>query len=263
MNTRYDFGRNWADYSKQLNKESIDNACEGLSKLLDNVQGLSFMDIGSGSGVHSLAASLLGADEIFSVDYDIDSVETTKEILNENALNQNWQVSQGDILSDTLLTDKTYDLVYSWGVLHHTGNVWKAIENTLQYVRKDGLLVIALYLETPFCQLWKFEKYVYSHYKYLRPFIKYPYIFLLMMNLCLRNMKSPSSILKNYNNVRGMSFIHDVDDWLGGYPYESVNSAQLIQFMEERKFKLVKEFNTKPSFGLFGTGCGEWVFQQL
>ena len=258
MNARYDFGRNWKDYSGQLDKRSIDYACAGLSKLVTNLNEKSFMDIGSGSGIHSLAASKLGANEIYCVDYDMDSVNTTEELLQENIEDKIWSVTQGDILSDKLVTEKKFDVVYSWGVLHHTGNVWKGIDNALKYVKKDGLLIIALYLKTPFCLIWKYEKYIYSHYKVLRPFIKYPYLFAL----CLRKMKSPSTITKNYSDTRGMSFYHDVDDWLGGYPYESVNNNELIRFMQKRNFTLINKFGTKPSIGIFGTGCGEWVFKK-
>lgn len=262
MEKRYDFGRNWADYSQQLDKESIDYACEGFRKLINDIKGKSFMDIGSGSGVHSVAASMGGADEVYCVDYDINSVETTERMLKKYAENKNWHVTQGDILSDSLIIDKKFDIVYSWGVLHHTGDVWKAISNALNYVNTDGYIILALYLKTPLCQMWKYEKYIYSHYKYLRPVIRYPYTFLLLLALCLRKAKFPSSIINNYSKVRGMSFYHDVDDWLGGYPYESVKSKELILFMQERNYKLINKFNTKSPIGLFGTGCGEWVFQK-
>ena len=38
-----------------------------------------------------------------------------------------------------------FDIVYSWGVLHHTGDVWHAIENAASRVKPGGIFYIALY----------------------------------------------------------------------------------------------------------------------
>jgi hypothetical protein len=59
-----------------------------------------------------------------------------------------------------------------------------------------------------------------------------------------------------------MNFSHDIHDWLGGYPYETATAAELrnricaMGFAEDRAFPL------PVTWGLFGAGCHEFVFQR-
>ncbi len=262
--TRYDFGRNWNEFSQQLSNDSIHLADEGLKKLVIDLTGERFMDIGSGSGLHSLSALRQGAKSVYCFDYDEDSVATTKTVLSTYAKEQKWQVRRGDILKEKLSnTDvEQFDVVYSWGVLHHTGDMWLAIDNASSFVRDGGRFVIALYIKTYFCGFWKIEKWFYSRYRWVRPWLKYPFAFFTLLAQMLRKGKMPHQFVREYKQVRGMNFMHDIDDWLGGYPYESVQHEEIVKYMRERGFVLEKSFNTKRPIGVFGSGCGEWVFRK-
>src|SRR5215213_8744027 len=128
--TRFSFGKNWSDYvNESLDEERIAIAVVALQELLnlDNLRGQTFLDIGSGSGLHSLAAYRLGADEVISFDYDPDSVRTTEQLRAEAGSPTNWQVLQGSILDEAVVEKYHASIVYSWGVLHHTGAMWQAI----------------------------------------------------------------------------------------------------------------------------------------
>lgn len=260
---RYDFGRNWSDYSEQITKAKVANAKNELFKLVSDLKEREMIDIGCGSGIHALAALQLGVKSITCIDYDLDSISTTRKILKSFSDASKYKVFQSDILSaDGPMNKqgKLYDVVYSWGVLHHTGDMWKAIENASKLTKPGGKFVVSLYLKTPFCRFWAWEKRLFSKWRWLRPFIKFPFALILILRLMISERKSPFRILSTYSQKRGMSFIHDVDDWLGGYPYESVESIELIEFMACRGFTLARSFNTNSGWGFFGTGCGEWVF---
>lgn len=268
--TRYDFGRNWDSFAGQLSEAAIENAIAGLRKLTPSGTGAQFLDIGSGSGVHSLAALRLGATSVRCIDYDNDSVATTRAVLTQHAPGADWEVRQGDILaergpmsSDANTGDGLFDTVYSWGVLHHTGDMWRAVDNAATFVRPGGRFVIALYLKTPLCGFWRVEKYIYAKFPLLRPFFRWPFAAMLLLGTSIRKRQMPGTVIRQYKWQRGMSFLHDIDDWLGGYPYESVRNEEIVAFMASRGFELTECFNVKASVGVFGSGCGEWVFRRI
>ena len=65
-------------------------------------------------------------------------------------------------------------------------------------------------------------------------------------------------------NNRGMDFGHDLHDWLGGYPYESISSKDVHRLMESLGFVLVKQFaERKRPIGLLGSGCDEYVYRRV
>ena len=72
----------------------------------------------------------------------------------------------------------------------------------------------------------------------------------------------PIRYIRDYQRSRGMSWWHDCIDWLGGYPYKSASSEEVIGFLELRGFRLVAAFNTASPLGLLGSGCAEYVFQR-
>lgn len=241
---RYDFGRNWSEYSSVITSEEIGSAVDGVTSLFPDVHKKEVLDIGCGSGIHTLAFLTLGAAKVTCIDYDQDSVNTAERVLNTFYSGNNYQVFRGDILNKDghwFSEGKQYDIVYSWGVLHHTGDMWKAIDNVSEFTKVGGKFSIALYIKTPLCKFWKIEKRYYSRYKPLRSIIKIPFSIALILGYMLLKKKPPSEILNDHSTKRGMSFFHDIDDWLGGYPYESVDEQELLRFMENRNFKLVRK----------------------
>lgn len=262
MEARYDFGRNWSEFAAKIDERHLEEAKTNLTRLVGNVEGFSFLDIGCGSGLHSAAALALGATKVRAVDYDSDSVSTTRAVLERFAPGADWTVERADALDSETLPKEKFDIVYSWGVLHHTGDMWAGIRNAAKLVASDGRLCLALYLETPLCGAWKVEKRLYAQNRWLRPIIRWPFTgaFLLARQLRFRDAMS---YIKSYQRGRGMNFFTDIDDWLGGYPYESVVPNELVKVLQEQNYRLDAEFNIKIGSGLFGTGCGEWRFRRV
>src|SRR5215472_16938785 len=146
---RYGFGKNWADFIKHnLSEDVVSQSQRTLAEFLrlDSLEDKTFLDIGCGSGLHSLAAHRLGARRIFSFDYDRDSVATTERLRRYAGDPANWTVRQGSVLDTGFMqTLGEFDIVYSWGVLHHTGDMWVAVRNATLPLKSDGLFFIALY----------------------------------------------------------------------------------------------------------------------
>src|SRR5579872_7235538 len=159
--SHFAFGENWASYAQGIDEERIAEAERGLTHLVGETMltGRSFLDIGCGSGIHALAAFRLGARQVTAIDIDPVSAATTEALLRKYAPSQNYRVHHVSVFD--LPPDK-FDIVYSWGVLHHTGAMEEAIERTAQCVAPNGLFVFALYRQTLLCPLWTLEKRWYS-----------------------------------------------------------------------------------------------------
>lgn len=263
----YEFGQNWAEYASSISSVHLSNAEEDFKRLFQDIdlKGKTFVDIGSGSGVHSLAALRGGVEHLTALDIDLNSNATTKKTLEENWQDKNYKILNASILDDQTLKGETFDIVYSWGVLHHTGDMWGAIENAAQKVKKDGIFVLAIYKKSPFCGAWKVEKRIYSS---LPKLLQYPldwlYGFAQIMGLAVKG-RNPVKYIKSYREKRGMKWMTDIRDWLGGYPYESASPQEIKSFLDGEGFELIREFNTRPcpAFGLLGSGCAEYVLKKV
>jgi 2-polyprenyl-6-hydroxyphenyl methylase/3-demethylubiquinone-9 3-methyltransferase len=258
--THFEFGRNWSDFSKLIDESAIREAERGILALVprQEIEGASWLDIGSGSGIHSLAAHRLGAGDITALDIDADSVETTRRVLAANgvaARTERMSVFELDALGQ-------FDVVYSWGVLHHTGDMWRAVRCAAEKVKPGGIFAIALYQRTPLCGAWTREKEFYTAApEWVRKIIRGAYIGAFFLNSLARG-QNPWRIVRNYKSARGMSFHHDVHDWLGGFPYESSTPEETRAFVSDLGFEPLATREVVPGRGVFGTGCAEYVFRR-
>ena len=94
------FGENWEFIVKKyLNQDRINEAKKSLSEFMeiDSLHGKTFIDIGCGSGLFSLAAFQLGASSILSLDIDKKSVECCQLLKKENNDPDNWQIMHGSM----------------------------------------------------------------------------------------------------------------------------------------------------------------------
>ncbi len=264
---RFEFGKNWNAFLSVLDEERIARSEDSLRTMLDvdDLAGKTFLDIGSGSGLFSLAARRLGA-RVHSFDFDTNSVACTRELRNRYfAGDADWQIEQGSALDDNYLRSLgKFDVVYSWGVLHHTGNMWRALENAAIPVADGGKLFIAIYNDTGSqVRRWHWIKKTYCH---LPAFLKTPFAIAAMLPEESKNLVRSLVTLKpgeyirswtQYKNGRGMSHWYDIIDWVGGYPYEVATVDQIFEFYKERGFTL----DAVKSGGV-GLGCNEFVFEK-
>ena len=259
----FEFGENWKNYSRTIDQRRIDAAIDGMKRLFpEGLAGKSFLDIGSGSGLHSLAALSLGASPVTAIDIDENSVAATRDTLTRHAGGQDWTARIASVFDATPETLGTFDVVYSWGVLHHTGDMWRAIERASALVRPGGQFAIAIYSATTFDAFWKLEKRIYSNAPApAQRGIRGVYMAALLARHAL-TLKNPVTLVRNYAEQRGMNFSHDAHDWLGGYPYETATAAELRERICAMGFAEQRSFPLPVTLGLFGAGCHEFVFQR-
>jgi 2-polyprenyl-3-methyl-5-hydroxy-6-metoxy-1,4-benzoquinol methylase len=264
---RFGFGENWSNFLNLLNEERILRAEESLKTMLEveNLRDKTFLDIGSGSGLFSLAAYRLGA-KVQSFDFDTDSFNCTSELKRRYCKNdEDWQVAQSSVLDKEYVSSLgKFDVVYSWGVLHHTGEMWKAIEHATIPCKIGGKTFIAIYNDTGNqVERWKFIKHTYNQ---LPRLLQKPFAAVVILPEELKHFLSELLLLRpqkyiktwtNYTGNRGMNRWYDIVDWVGGYPYEVASPEEIFEFYKVRGFRL-----TKMKCRSVGLGCNEFVFEK-
>lgn len=248
---RYEFGKNWKDFvAKSFSEERVNVSKQHILDFLEmtSLEGISVMDIGCGSGLSSLAAFRAKAKTILGFDYDRNSVETSQYLRSLAGSPENWAVTQGSVLDRPFLdTLEKVDLVYSWGVLHHTGEQWTAIANAASLVKPGGLLYIALYTSDSFIsptpEFWLDIKQRYNRAGALgRWKLEAWYIWNFSLGRRISALPRLIEQFRTYKKSRGMSYIHDVRDWLGGWPMEFSSIAEVQEFVcGKLGFTLVKQ----------------------
>jgi len=239
----FSFGANWAKYLGELTDERIASAQLSLQASfgLDSFAGRSFLDVGCGSGLFSLCASRLGARRVVSFDVDPNSVRCA-EILREREGNpDSWSVMRGSVLDHDFLAEiPRAGLVFSWGVLHHTGSMWRAVENVFSLVEPGGLLCLALYNVPRYLPLILFCKHAYNRAPGLtKPFLVGAYGSATLLLEYRHSRTLPWDYIRDYGKAagRGMSFWRDQEDWLGGLPYEVASADEVRRYAEARGMK--------------------------
>jgi 2-polyprenyl-3-methyl-5-hydroxy-6-metoxy-1,4-benzoquinol methylase len=262
---RFEFGQNWSEFLAAIDDERIQQAEKSLKEMLevDSLAAKTFLDIGSGSGLFSLAARRLGA-RVHSLDYDPKSVACTRE-LKKNYFyeDDSWNIEEASALDSNHMNSLgQFDVVYSWGVLHHTGNLWTAMENAQARVAPGGKFFIALYNDTGSQSArWYWIKKTYNG---LPGILRTPFavlvtipgeVKLMASSVLTLNPRRYTDSWTMYRRNRGMTKWRDIIDWVGGYPYEVSTPDAVFDFCKARGFAL-----TKLKCGNVGLGCNEFVF---
>jgi 2-polyprenyl-3-methyl-5-hydroxy-6-metoxy-1,4-benzoquinol methylase len=261
---RFEFGRNWQRFLETLDDGRIEAAEASLREMLgvERLDGQRFLDIGCGSGLFSLAARRLGA-QVHSFDYDPASAACASRLREQFFPgDDSWTVEQGSALNPDYLRDLgRFDVVYAWGVLHHTGSMWAALDLATLPVAPGGRLFIAIYndcgaeserwgrLKKRYCELPSGVRPLYA------AAVMAPYEAREAAGSLLRGR--PAEYIHSwtrYRGRRGMNRWRDIIDWVGGYPYEYASTDAITAFFGGRGFRAER---VVPTGGL---GCNEFVF---
>ncbi len=261
---RFAFGANWQRFLDVLDDDRIQIAEESLKSMLgvDTLTDRTFLDVGSGSGLFSLAAKRLGA-RVHSFDYDPQSVACTREIKRRYLPDDgNWYIEEGSVLDSQYLRSLgRFDVVYAWGVLHHSGDMWRALENVAPAVAEGGKLFLSIYNDQGGAsRRWALIKRIYNRLP--RP-LGFPLeVYTLVRQWTLTFARDflrgrPFGSWREYRRNRGMSPWRDVVDWVGGYPFEVAKPEEIFDFYRRRGF-ILERLRTCAG----GIGCNEFVFSR-
>lgn len=263
---RFAFGANWARFLRLLTPVRVAEAERSLREMLETetLGGKTFLDIGSGSGLFSLAARRLGA-RVLSFDYDPESVACANELRRRFfAQDPLWRVEQGSVLDAAYVAGLgSFDIVYSWGVLHHTGRMWLALENAARPVAVGGRLFIAIYNSQVYWPRWHtMVKRMYARCpRALQPMLALAYGAVQATKGLVKDigtLRDPRVRYRNKSRSRGMSMWYDWVDWLGGYPFETAKPDQVFDFYRARGFVLERLVTVAG-----GHGCNEFIFRRV
>lgn len=260
---RFAFGSNWLSFLATVDEERIAAAVGSLTAALrrSDLAGCDFLDVGCGSGLFSLAAQRLGAN-VHSFDFDPESVAATGELRQRFGSGAPWTVNSGSVLDEQFTGGLgQFDVVYSWGVLHHTGDLWRALENTARLVRPGGVLFVSVYNDQGLeSRIWRWVK-----QRYNRSGAVGRQALVVLSRAYLDRHRPVHALVRLVRGrpatqapvrERGMSRRHDLVDWVGGYPFEVARPEAVFSFLRARGFELR---HLKTCAG--GIGCNEFVFE--
>ncbi len=265
MSQTFDFGKNWAEFSKYaLTPEKVAQARRDFYALMQGVElrGRSFLDLGFGQGLSLLIAASLGAQ---AVGCDINPA--CGEVLSRNRrffpeLSETAiPVFIGSLLDAEVIAalrrgspdpGGTYDIVHSWGVLHHTGDLARALATAADLVTPGGHLVLAIYNRHWTSPGWQVLKRVYNRSPDLaqRLLVAMSYLVIYLAKLCVVRANPRKQ-------MRGMDFYYNVVDWVGGYPYEYASGQEIIDLLQPGGFQLLRFIQAQVP-----TGCNEFIFKK-
>lgn len=265
----FSFGKNWRKFQRCHDEQRVASAQDSLTEFLGclDLKGKSFVDVGCGSGLFSCAAFKLGASPVVSFDVDPFSVECCRYLHELSGSPSNWKILEGSILDSGFVSVlETYDVVYSWGVLHHTGNMWEALANSARLVQSGGRLYIAIYNRiidrngaTSWIHgFWSRVKKTYNRQPIMGKYVLEPAALAAYVALVLARGENPVAHVRNYRSHRGMNWRTDATDWLGGYPYEYATVEEVFTFMR-RNFPT---FNLENIRVTNGRGLNWYLFHQ-
>lgn len=260
---QFDFGENWQNFSANaLTDDRVSQAAKDLENLCSGIElrNRLFLDIGFGQGLSLLSAAMMGAK---TVGCDINPKCAT--VLDRNraffpSLKFTPKVVVGSILEDSVVhvlrtfgnDEGAYEIVHSWGVLHHTGEMEKGIRHAASLVAPGGFFILAIYNRHWSSLIWSYIKWTYVKLpKWAQKatiWLLFPVIYAAKWLVTGKDPKIQE---------RGMDFYYNVVDWVGGHPYEYATRESIVSAVAGLGFSAVRVI---PA--IVPTGCNQFVFRR-
>jgi ubiquinone/menaquinone biosynthesis C-methylase UbiE len=107
----------------------------------DSLAGKDVLDVGIGSGIATQMLAEAGAN-VTGVDLTDWAVDTTRRRLAAFGLEASVQQADAEQLP---FADESFDLVFSWGVIHHSSDMDRALAELVRVTRRSGEVVLMVY----------------------------------------------------------------------------------------------------------------------
>lgn len=244
------FGENFERYLKEdFDETRLREAERSLLEFFapEDLRGRSFLDAGCGSGLFSLAAARLGASRLLSFDVDERCVECCRALARGSRAD--WTVRRGSLLDPAFMRELgRFDAVYCWGVAHHTGQMWKALDAAAAAVADGGAIYLGVYNHADGLAwhpdgrvgssgFWKRVKALYAGLPCPVQRATDMLATAGIVGVHLLRFSDPRKELRAVES-RGMSWHQSLRDWLLGHPYEYARPEEVFRFMRQRGFTL-------------------------
>ncbi len=263
---RFEFGQNWTRFLATVNDARVLRAEASLKAMLglDTLAGLTFLDIGCGSGLFSLAARRLGADRTFvRLRSAVGSLQPQAEgALPSRRRRLAHRVGIGPRCRLSRKPSPFRHRLLLGCPSPHRCHVAGARACAASRAA-NGKLFIAIYNDMGSQSIrWRQLKRLYA---------KLPAAVQPLYACAVSAPEEAKGFLRavpsgrpqdyvatwtKYERNRGMSRWRDIIDWVGGYPYEFAKPDAICSFFIDRGFAL-----DKMCIG-GGLGCSEYVFSR-
>jgi len=130
--------------TSDLTDESFRLLTDRLPKdiIEENIVGKNVLDMGCGSGRHSIALAKVGAGRVTGIDLQRKSFAAAKQWCKDN--NLSVQFEEGNV-HRLRFDNGAFDFVFCNGVLHHTSSIEKGLQELSRVLKKSGKAFLYLY----------------------------------------------------------------------------------------------------------------------
>ncbi|MFQ6082591.1 MAG: class I SAM-dependent methyltransferase [Candidatus Aminicenantia bacterium] len=207
----------------------------------DEIVNRTILDAGCGTGIFTIIFANKGAKKVIGVDISEGSLNTGRE------LKEKFKLSNVEFQKDDMLNlsfkENTFDIVWAWGTIHHTEDPYKAMEELIRVLKKDGIFFMALYKKT---------KLTFIHEIIRRVLIKTPRKSWTILSKIMAFFLSPIVFLfkKREKSRKGEKLEELILDWYFVPIRHYFYPERIKSFLEKRNF-IIEKF--LPASGRFNS----------
>lgn len=138
-----EYGLGSKEFFQAAVEERYENDAPWIKRLIDSipVKGKKVLEVGCGMGVDLLEFAKNGA-RVTGIDLVDNHLKLASRLFALNKLEAKLLNADAE---DLPFPPEAFDIVYSFGVLHHTPNTQKAIDEVQRVLRPNGTAIVGLY----------------------------------------------------------------------------------------------------------------------
>tara|TARA_B100001063_G_C16709692_1_gene527317 strand:+ start:122 stop:1153 length:1032 start_codon:yes stop_codon:yes gene_type:complete len=146
INTQLLYGKLWKERFLDFSLDQTKFLKKLLNKLdfdIKKIKGKKILDMGCGSGRFTSAFAKLGAKKVYGVDLGSDGISVAKKLTKKFNI-KNATFKNASVLNMPF-KNNYFDFVFCKGVLHHTGNLKRGLDEFIRMIKINGYGYLYLY----------------------------------------------------------------------------------------------------------------------